>query len=60
MNSCDLAALFLSKTSHDKLILNKLLDDYDIADKVLGFHAQQAKNSSPISSRKTKSNEFIL
>ena len=42
MNPHDLATLFLSKASQDELILDKLLDDYDIADEVWGFHAQQA------------------
>ena len=42
MNPHDLAILFLSKASQDELILDKLLDDYDIADEVWGFHAQQA------------------
>lgn len=42
MNPHDLAILFLSKASQDELILDKLLDDYDVADEVWGFHAQQA------------------
>ena len=42
MNPHDLAIIFLSKASQDELILDKLLDDSDIADEVWGFHAQQA------------------
>ena len=42
MNPHDLAILFLSKAAQDELILDKLLDDHDIADEVWGFHAQQA------------------
>ena len=39
MNPHDLAITFLSKASQDELILDKLLDDSDIADEVWGFHA---------------------
>ncbi|MBN2488710.1 MAG: HEPN domain-containing protein [Methanosarcinaceae archaeon] len=42
MKPHDLSVRFLSKASQDELILDKLLDDPDIADEVWGFHAQQA------------------
>jgi len=38
----DHALLLLSKASADKLVLDKLADDSEIADDVIGFHAQQA------------------
>jgi hypothetical protein len=38
----DHALLLLSKARADKLVLDKLADDSEIADDVIGFHAQQA------------------
>lgn len=42
MKPRDLAMRFLSKSSQDELVLDKLINDHDIADEVWGFHAQQA------------------
>jgi HEPN domain-containing protein len=36
------ALLLLSKARTDKLVLDKLVDDSEIADDAIGFHAQQA------------------
>lgn len=41
-DSHDHALLLLSKAQADKLVLDKLADDSEIADNVIGFHAQQA------------------
>jgi HEPN domain-containing protein len=41
-DSHDHALLLLSKARADKLVLDKLADDSEIADDVIGFHAQQA------------------
>lgn len=41
-DSHDHALLLLSKARADKLVLDKLADDPEIADDVIGFHAQQA------------------
>ena len=41
-DSHDHALLLLSKARNDKLVLDKLADDPEIADDVIGFHAQQA------------------
>jgi HEPN domain-containing protein len=41
-DSHDHALLLLSKARADKLVLDKLADDLEIADDVIGFHAQQA------------------
>jgi HEPN domain-containing protein len=41
-DSHDHALLLLSKARTDKLVLDKLLDDSEIADDAIGFHAQQA------------------
>lgn len=38
----DHALLLLSKARADKLVLDKLADDQEVADDVIGFHAQQA------------------
>ncbi|MBM3955731.1 MAG: HEPN domain-containing protein [Planctomycetota bacterium] len=38
----DRAELLLHKAKQDELALEKLLDDQDIEDDLLGFHAQQA------------------
>jgi HEPN domain-containing protein len=38
----DHALLLLSKARTDKLVLDKLADDSEIADDAIGFHAQQA------------------
>jgi HEPN domain-containing protein len=38
----DYALLLLRKARADKLVLDKLADDPEIADDVIGFHAQQA------------------
>jgi hypothetical protein len=37
-----LALLLVGKAEGDESILDKLLDDHDIPDDVLGFHVQQA------------------
>ncbi|MGK5084429.1 HEPN domain-containing protein [Bdellovibrionota bacterium FG-1] len=36
------AGLFFRKAMEDELLLDKLIDDSDIADSIWGFHAQQA------------------
>ena len=41
-DSHDHALLLLSKARADKLVLDKLADDSEITDDVIGFHAQQA------------------
>ena len=41
-DSHDHALLLLSKARTDKLVLDKLVDDSEIADDAIGFHAQQA------------------
>lgn len=41
-DSHDHALLLLSKARTDKLVLDKLVDDPEIADDAIGFHAQQA------------------
>ena len=41
-DSHDHALLLLSKARADKLVLDKLAGDSEIADDVIGFHAQQA------------------
>jgi hypothetical protein len=41
-DSHDHALLLLSKARADKLVVDKLADDSEIADDVIGFHAQQA------------------
>ena len=41
-DSHDHARLLLGKARADKLVLDKLADDSEIADDVIGFHAQQA------------------
>jgi HEPN domain len=38
----ELALLLVRKAEGDESILNKLLDDHDVPDDVLGFHVQQA------------------
>jgi HEPN domain-containing protein len=38
----DLAARFARKARSDEITLEKLLDDHDVPDDVLGFHTQQA------------------
>ena len=38
----ELASLLVRKAEGDEAILDKLLDDPDVPDDVLGFHAQQA------------------
>jgi HEPN domain-containing protein len=38
----ELALLLQRKAAGDEMILAKLLDDSDVPDDVLGFHAQQA------------------
>jgi HEPN domain-containing protein len=38
----ELALLLVRKAEGDESILDRLLDDHDIADDVLGFHVQQA------------------
>ncbi len=38
----ELALLLMGKAQGDESILDKLLDDHDIPDDVLGFHVQQA------------------
>jgi HEPN domain-containing protein len=38
----ELAERLVSKAEQDELVLSKLLDDADVHDHVLGFHAQQA------------------
>ena len=45
MNPHDLAILFLSKAAQDELILDKLLDDHDIADEYgVSMHSRQLKS----------------
>lgn len=39
---CDLAARFALKARSDEITLEKLVDDHDVPDDVIGFHAQQA------------------
>jgi hypothetical protein len=41
-DSHDHALLLLSKARTDKLVLDKLVDDSEIADDAIGFHTQQA------------------
>jgi HEPN domain-containing protein len=41
-DSRELALLLVRKAESDEAILDKLLDDVDIPDDALGFHAQQA------------------
>ena len=38
----ELASLLVRKAEGDEAILDRLLDDPDVPDDVLGFHAQQA------------------
>lgn len=38
----ELALLLVGKAEGDESILDKLLDDHDVPDDVLGFHVQQA------------------
>ncbi len=38
----ELASLLVRKAEGDEAILDRLLDDSDVPDDVLGFHAQQA------------------
>lgn len=38
----DLAARFALKARSDEITLEKLVDDHDVPDDVIGFHAQQA------------------
>lgn len=38
----DLAARFALKARSDEIALEKLVDDHDVPDDVIGFHAQQA------------------
>lgn len=42
MRSCKLAERFLHKADQDMTVLKKWRQDSDIADEILGFHAQQA------------------
>lgn len=42
MKPRDLSIRFLSKTSQDELVLDKLLEDLEESDEVWGFHAQRA------------------
>ena len=42
MTSRDHALVLLGKARDDELAVRKLIDDPDIADAVIGFHAQQA------------------
>jgi len=42
MDGKDLARLLLAKAAQDQLVVEKLLLDGDVADEVIGFHAQQA------------------
>jgi len=41
-DSRDHARLLLSKTHADKLVVDKLIDDHEVPDDMIGFHAQQA------------------
>lgn len=41
-DASDLAALFSRKARSDEITLDKLTDDPDVPDDVIGFHAQQA------------------
>jgi HEPN domain-containing protein len=41
-DASDLAALFSRKARSDEIALEKLTDDPDVPDDVVGFHAQQA------------------
>ncbi|HEY2537248.1 MAG TPA: HEPN domain-containing protein [Solirubrobacteraceae bacterium] len=41
-DAVDLAALFSRKARSDEIALDKLTDDPDVPDDVIGFHAQQA------------------
>jgi hypothetical protein len=38
----ELALLLVGKAEGDESILDRLLDDHDVPDDVLGFHVQQA------------------
>lgn len=38
----DLAMLLLSKAAPDQAVVQKFLDDQEVADEVVAFHAQQA------------------
>lgn len=38
----DLAARFAHKAESDEIALQKLVDDSDVPDDLIGFHAQQA------------------
>jgi HEPN domain-containing protein len=42
MTRPDQASILLRKARQDELILERLLDDADVDDETLGFHAQQA------------------
>jgi hypothetical protein len=42
MTPHDLALVFLNKAAQDETVLAKLVDDPEISDEVVGFHAQQA------------------
>ena len=46
-DSYDHALLLLAKARADKLVLDKFADDSEIADDVIGFHAQQAVEKLP-------------
>ncbi len=42
MTPSDQAKLLLRKAAQDMAVLNKLIDDREISDETLGYHAQQA------------------
>ena len=42
MTPSDQAQLLLRKAAQDMAVLNKLIDDREISDETLGYHAQQA------------------
>lgn len=42
MRPRDLARVFLEKAAQDEVVLAKFTDDPEVADEVIGFHAQQA------------------
>lgn len=42
MTPRDLADRFLGKTAQDETLLDKVLDDAEVSDEVIGFHCQQA------------------
>ncbi len=42
MKPIDMAKKFLEKAAQDEVLLDKVLEDHEVADEIIGFHCQQA------------------